>query len=66
MSVQKIITDLHVALVIFHCDIEGEMDKLEFATNLWGFLFYLGDPWKASGHIAIFERKEEMRRADHR
>lgn len=44
MSVQKIITDLHVALVIFHCDIEGEMDKLEFATNLWGFLFYLGDP----------------------
>lgn len=44
MSVQKIITDLHVASVIFHCDIEREMDKLEFATNLEGLLFYSGDP----------------------
>lgn len=40
------------------------MDKLEFATNLGGFLFYLGDPQKASGHIAIFARKEETLRGD--
>ena len=28
----------------FHCDMEREMDKRDFATNLRGFLFYLGDP----------------------
>ena len=64
-SVQKIFTDLHMALVIFHCDMEREMDKRDFATNLRGFLFYLGDPWKASEHRVIFERKEEMLRGGH-
>jgi hypothetical protein len=32
-----------MALVIFHCDIKRELDKLEFATNPQGLLFYLGD-----------------------
>ena len=57
MSVQKIFTDLHVALVIFHCDMEREMDKRDFATNLRGFLFYLGDPWKASERSYFWKKR---------
>lgn len=63
MSVQKIITGLHAAWVIFHCDMESEVDNPEFPTNLQGFLFYSSDPCKASEHAAIFEQKEEMQRA---
>ena len=61
-SVQKIMTDPHVAWVTFHGDTGRGTGKLESATSLQGLLFHSSDPCQAWSARLFLERKVEAQR----